>query len=160
MTAADFTILKSGINIPLMFINFWNFFQGLQSYYGLKGLHKFAHFKGLRLFFLSNFPEATFIQGATSILDSRVCSKIVFTWFWLICPKKLISHVRTFFLATFTLDCLTQRDRGSQHILNSMEANEGALFSVWSNALLAVWPHDTVQIIRGTNSNQSRETYH
>jgi hypothetical protein len=35
-------------------------------------LHKFAHFKGLRLFFLSNFPEAMFIQGATSILDSRV----------------------------------------------------------------------------------------
>ena len=49
-------------------------FQGLRSYYGLKRilLHKFAHFKGLRLFFLSNFPEATFIQGATSIPASRV----------------------------------------------------------------------------------------
>ena len=35
-------------------------------------IHKFAHFKGLRLLFLSNFPEATFIQGAMSILDSRV----------------------------------------------------------------------------------------
>ena len=35
-------------------------------------IHTFAHFKGLRLFFLSNFPEATFIQGATSIPDSRV----------------------------------------------------------------------------------------
>ena len=35
-------------------------------------LHKFAHFKGLRLFFLSNFSEAMFIQGATSIPDSRV----------------------------------------------------------------------------------------
>ena len=35
-------------------------------------LHKFAHFKGLRLFFLSNFPEAMFIQGATSIPESRV----------------------------------------------------------------------------------------
>ena len=27
---------------------------------------------GLRLFFLSNFPGATFIQGATFIPDSRV----------------------------------------------------------------------------------------
>ena len=59
------------------FINFWKFFQGLQSYYGLKRLkfyyiHTFAHFKGLPLFFLSNFPEDTFIQGATSIPDSRV----------------------------------------------------------------------------------------
>ena len=35
-------------------------------------LHKFTHFKGLHLFFLSNFPEATFIQGAMSIPDSRV----------------------------------------------------------------------------------------
>ena len=34
----------------------------------------FAHFKGLRLLFLSNFPEATFIQGATFIPDSRVCT--------------------------------------------------------------------------------------
>ena len=48
-----------------MFINFLKFFQGLRSYY-------FAHFKGLPLFFLSNFPEDTFIQGATSIPDSRV----------------------------------------------------------------------------------------
>ena len=39
-------------------------------------LHKFAYFKGLRLFFLSNFPEAMFIQGATSIPDSRVPIKI------------------------------------------------------------------------------------
>ena len=29
-------------------------------------------FKGLCLFFLTNFPEATFIQGASSIPDSRV----------------------------------------------------------------------------------------
>ena len=29
---------------------------------------------GLRLIFLPNFPEATFIQGATFILDSRVSS--------------------------------------------------------------------------------------
>ena len=35
-------------------------------------IHKFALFKGLHLFFLSNFPEAMFIQGATSIPDSRV----------------------------------------------------------------------------------------
>ena len=54
------------------FINFGIFFLGLQSYYGLQRLHKFAHYKGLRLFFLSNFPEAMFIQGATSIPDSRV----------------------------------------------------------------------------------------
>ena len=33
---------------------------------------KFAYFKGLRLFFLSNFPEATFIQGATPFPDSTV----------------------------------------------------------------------------------------
>ena len=38
-------------------------------------LHKFAYFKGLRLFFLSNFPEATFIQGVTSIPDSKVATK-------------------------------------------------------------------------------------
>ena len=29
---------------------------------------------GLRLFFLPNFPEATFIQGGTFIPDSRVCT--------------------------------------------------------------------------------------
>ena len=53
------------------FINFRNFFQGLRL--RLKTLlHKFAHFKGLRSFLLSNFPEAMFIQGATSIPDSRV----------------------------------------------------------------------------------------
>ena len=50
-----------------MFILFWNFFQGLETF-----LHKFAQFKGLSLFFLSNFPEAMFIQGATFIPDSRV----------------------------------------------------------------------------------------
>ena len=30
---------------------------------------------GLRLFFLPNFPEAAFIQGATFIPDSRVPTK-------------------------------------------------------------------------------------
>ena len=35
-------------------------------------LHKVAHFKGLCLLLLTNFPEAMFIQGATSIPDSRV----------------------------------------------------------------------------------------
>ena len=59
------------------FINFVIFFLGLQSYYGLKRLHKFAHFEGLRLFFLSNFPEAMFIQGATFIPDSRVISQFI-----------------------------------------------------------------------------------
>ena len=34
-------------------------------------LHEFAHFKGLRLFFLSDFPEAMFILRAMSIPDSR-----------------------------------------------------------------------------------------
>ena len=33
---------------------------------------KFAHFKGLHLFFMSNFPEAAFIQGTTSILYSKL----------------------------------------------------------------------------------------
>ena len=60
------------------FINFWNFFQGLWYYYELKRL-KFYYislqiFKGLCLFFLSNFPVATFIHGATSIPDSKVRS--------------------------------------------------------------------------------------
>ena len=73
MTAADFTTLKSGINIPLMFINFWKFSRGYSLIMDLKDLlDKFAHFKGLRLFFLSNFPESTFIQGATSIMAIRV----------------------------------------------------------------------------------------
>ena len=35
-------------------------------------LLKFADFKGLHLFFLSNFSEAMLIQGATSTMDSRV----------------------------------------------------------------------------------------
>ena len=35
-------------------------------------LHKFVYFKGLCLFFLSIFPEAMFIQGATSIPEFRV----------------------------------------------------------------------------------------
>ena len=55
--------------------HFWNFLQGLQSYYGILKdflVHKFAHFKGLRLLFLSNFPEATLIQGFTSITESTV----------------------------------------------------------------------------------------
>ena len=60
-------------NKPLCFFNFWNFFQGLQYYYGLKR-HKFAHFKGLCLFISSNVPETMFFQKATSIPDSRVYS--------------------------------------------------------------------------------------
>ena len=35
-------------------------------------LHKCAHFKGLRFFFLPNFTKAMFIQGATFIPDSRI----------------------------------------------------------------------------------------
>ena len=55
------------------------FFPGttvlLQELKDLDLLHKFAHFKGLRLFFLSKFPEATFIQGVTSIPDSKIATK-------------------------------------------------------------------------------------
>ena len=59
------------------FINFWNYFQGLRSYYVLKRLiFYYISLHILRgyvyIFFLSNFPEATFIQGAMSIPDSRV----------------------------------------------------------------------------------------
>ena len=59
-----------------MFIVFAKCSRGYSLITDLKDfnlLHKFAHFKGLRLFFLSNFPEAMFIQGATFIPDSRVC---------------------------------------------------------------------------------------
>ena len=51
-----------------MFINFFLNFQGLRSYY----LKDFYYISLHILFFLSNFPEDTFIQGATSIPDSRV----------------------------------------------------------------------------------------
>ena len=58
------------------FISFWNFFQGLRFYYGLKRLKfYFISLHILRSYiysFLSNFPEATFIQGATFISDSIV----------------------------------------------------------------------------------------
>ena len=64
--------LESGINIPLRLSIFGIFSRGYGLIMDLKDLHKFAHFKGLHLLFLSNFPEATFIQGATFIPDSRV----------------------------------------------------------------------------------------
>ena len=63
------------------FIEFWNFYQGLQKFSSLMGflLHKFAHFvhalclfKALCLFFLTNFPGPTVIPCPTSIPDSRV----------------------------------------------------------------------------------------
>ena len=52
-----------------MLINFLTFFQGLRPYSGLhrgyfSGMYKYKVKMGLR--FLPNFPEATFIQGATS----------------------------------------------------------------------------------------------
>ena len=58
-----------------MFIKFW------KSYYGLKRL-KFYYIslhilRGYVYFFLSNFPEATFIQGAAFIPDSRVGAYII-----------------------------------------------------------------------------------
>ena len=37
-------------------------------------------FKGLRLLFLTNFPGATFIQGATFIPDSRVPITATYTY--------------------------------------------------------------------------------
>ena len=52
-------------------------------------LHKFANFKGLCLFFLSNFPEAMFIPGAMFIPDSSVDQvgralrqEIISCWNW------------------------------------------------------------------------------
>ena len=45
-------------------------------------ISKFAHFKGLRLFSLSKFPEARFIQGATLFrtLDYvNICYILVFS---------------------------------------------------------------------------------
>ena len=75
--------LESGINVLLRLLIFGIFSRG----YGLimdlcirleTLLRKFAHFKGLRLFFLSNFAEGTFIQGGMSILDS-----IVLTIIWI-----------------------------------------------------------------------------
>ena len=62
--------LESGINITLRLLFFGNFSRGYSLITDLKDstlLHKFAHFRGLRFFFLSNFLEATLIQGATSI---------------------------------------------------------------------------------------------
>ena len=72
------TTLESGKNLLLCLLIFGIFSRGygLITDLDLNFLHKFAHFKGLRLFFLSNFPEATFIQGATSIPESRVLYKI------------------------------------------------------------------------------------
>ena len=62
--------LESQINVPLCLLISRGY---ARSYYGRKRLKfYYTHFKGLHLFFLSNFPEATFIQGATSIPDSRV----------------------------------------------------------------------------------------
>ena len=37
---------------------------------------------GLRLFFLPNFSEATFIQGATFISDSRVLKYSLCEWYF------------------------------------------------------------------------------
>ena len=68
----SFHTLESGTP---MFTNFWNFFHELQSYYRLQRLKFYyisLHILRGYIFFLPNFPEATFIQGATSIPDSRV----------------------------------------------------------------------------------------
>ena len=66
----NFSTLESGINVPLHLFIFGIFSRG----YGLITDFKdeFVHFKGLRLSFWSNFPEATFILGAASIPDSRL----------------------------------------------------------------------------------------
>ena len=62
-----------------MFINCWNFIQGA-DFKDLNFLQKFAYFKGLHIF-QSNFPEAAFVQGATSIPDFRIILKAVFSCF-------------------------------------------------------------------------------
>ena len=67
--------LESGINVPLRLLIFGIFSRGYGLITDLKDLillHKFANFKGILLFFLSNFPEDTFIQATSSIPDSRV----------------------------------------------------------------------------------------
>ena len=69
----DTVTLESRINVPLRLLIFET--KGYCLITDLKDLnllHKFTYFKELCLFFLSNFPGATFIQGATSIPNSRV----------------------------------------------------------------------------------------
>ena len=91
--------------------------------------------------------------------EFHYCHQGNFTYHWHF-PFLIQQHfLSTCFLNAPNLKLVT-KPSGSQHIFDSIEANEGALFSVWSNVWLAVWPHDSVQIIRETNSNQSRETYH
>ena len=84
------TTLESRINVPLHLLIFWFFSRGYGLIMDLKDLHKFAHFKGLRLFFLSNFSMAKFIQGATSIPDTRVISH---NYLLTLSKKKLLSHL-------------------------------------------------------------------
>ena len=63
--------LESRINVPLRLLIFGIFSRDYGLFTNQILLHKFAHYKGLCLFFLSNFPEATFFQGATPILDFK-----------------------------------------------------------------------------------------
>ena len=62
---------ESRINVPLR-LSFFGIFPGRWSYCGLKFYYITLHIlRGyIYVFFFSNFPEATFIQGATSIRES------------------------------------------------------------------------------------------
>ena len=85
-----------------MFNNFLNSFQALRSYYELKIL-KFYYISLhiLRVyvyFFLSNFPEATFIQGATSIPDSRVLLPTQGDWINEVQPPRLGDYTNISYL--------------------------------------------------------------
>ena len=71
--------LESRINVPLRLLFFGIFSRSyglipdsIVIIYVVDVLVKYKVSMGLRLFFLTNFPGATFIQGATFIPDSRV----------------------------------------------------------------------------------------
>ena len=70
----DYTV-ESGINVTLRSL-FLDFFQGLRSYYGLKRLRFYyisLHILRATFILFVKFSRGyTFIQGATSIPDSRV----------------------------------------------------------------------------------------
>ena len=125
------TSLESGIKV--MFINFWNFFQGLRSYYRLKR-HRFYYIiyytiQGATfiLFFLK-FTEATFIPWATFILDSRVCTIHLCTM------SDFSSH--TYIVHTQKLDILYGRSRMAHNIadvaLLSKPLSILTTFGIWA----------------------------
>ena len=64
-------------------------------------------FKGLCLLFLSNVPGATFIQGTTSIPDSRVCTYIVhkhiFVLYFILCCSYIYLYLNVDLHLTLTI---------------------------------------------------------